>query len=150
MAAQPHSSTTVHGTGTRSTLPTTRWSWAILTPYAVIAVVGIPLALFGDMDQLPSPRSLVGLVFLLSAVLARVALYKDIRSVRTASQQWSPRYWWYALGGALVLLGGLFILDASVSGGIVGAVIPSLVLGVVLSIPAYLGRRYAASQPTDR
>jgi hypothetical protein len=82
-----------------------------------MAVVGIPLALFGDMDQLPSPRSLIGLVFLLSAILAHIGLYNDIRSVRTASQQWSPRYWWYAVGGALVLLGGLFILDASAPGG---------------------------------
>lgn len=150
MVTQPHSSTSVHETGTGSTLPTTRWSWALLAPYVVIAVVGIPLAIFGDMDQLPSSRSLIGLVFLLSAILAHIGLYSDIRSVRAASQQWSPQYWWYTACGAGVLLGGLFVLDASVPGGIVGAVVLSLILGVILSIPVYLGRRYGASYPADR
>lgn len=150
MTAQPHSSTAVHETGTGSTLFTRRWSWAILAPYVVITVVGILLAIFGDMDQVPSPRSLIGLVFLLSAVLAHVGLYTDIRSVRATNQQWSPRYWWYAVGGAIVLFSGFLILDASVPGGIVGAVVFSLVLGVVLSIPVYLGRRYTASPPADR
>jgi hypothetical protein len=102
------------------------------------------------MDQLPSLRFLLGLVFLLSAVLAHIGLSTDIRSVRTGSQQWSPRYWWYTVGGAGVLLGGLFVLDVSVPGGVVGAVVLSLILGVIPSIPVYLGRRYLASHPTDR
>lgn len=150
MTTEPHSSTALRETGTASTFPTTRWSWALLAPYVVIAVVGIPLAVLGGLDQLPSPRPLFGLVFLLSAVLVHVGLYNDIRFVRTTSQRWSPRYWWYTVGGAGVLLSGLLVLNASVPGGIVGAVVLSLILGVVLSTPAYLARRYAASQPADQ
>lgn len=52
----------------------------------VVAVAGISMGVSGTTDQLPNPRSLIGVAFLLSAVLAHVGLYSDIRAVRTTNQ----------------------------------------------------------------
>ena len=119
-----------------------RWWWAIFAPYVALSVSVGGLLMFGDSSVDGPVRSLLALALLIGAGLIHVGLYRDARYLRTTGVEWTPHYWWYALSGAVIVLGGLLAIDVAVPGGIIGGVLLSVVSGVYLTAPVYLGRRY--------
>ena len=123
-----------------------RWWWAILAPYVLLPLGIGGLLLFGNADAAGPVRSLLALGLLLGAGLVHVGLYEDANRLRTTGSQWMPYYRWYAVGGAVVLLGVLLVVDVAVPGGILGGALISVVFGVHATAPLYLGRRYLAGR----
>lgn len=123
-----------------------RWWWAVLGPYVVLPISAVGLAMVGFPGVDGSFRSALALGLFLGAGLIHIALHGDARHLRTTGSGWTPRYRWYALGGAAVLLGVGLLLDVSVPGGIPGAVLLAGVFGIIVTAPVYLGRRYLAAR----
>lgn len=123
-----------------------RWWWAILAPYVFVLIAVGGLVILGNTDTTGPIRLLLALALLVGAGLVHVGLYRDARHVRATDSEWTPQYWWYPVGGAVVLLGALLIIDVTVPGGIFGAMILSMVFGVFITAPLYLSRRSLTSR----
>lgn len=123
-----------------------RWWWAILVPYVVLSVSIVGLLVLGNSGVDGPVRLLLALGLLIGAGLVHVGLYRDARHLRTTGAEWTPRYWWYALSGTVIVLGGLLAIDVAVPGGILGGVLLSAVGGVYLTAPVYLVRRYLTAR----
>lgn len=125
---------------------TFHWWWAIFAPYVLIPLGIGGLVVLGNTAATGPVRLLLALGLFIGAGLVHVGLYRDARHVRTTGAEWTPHYSWYAVGGAVVVLGALLVVDVTIPGGIVGAILLSVVLGVFVTAPLYLGRRYLTAR----
>jgi len=121
---------------------------AILAPYVLLALgIGGFLAL-GTTDVGGPVRSLLAVAVLFGAGVIHVGLSQDARHLRTSDAAWTPQYRWYAIGGALLVLGAVLVLDVTIPGGILGGILLAAITGVFVTAPIYLTRRaLTARQP---